>query len=354
MRKGRRRKRVLRQTALLLCGFLLLACSGCGGAVSNTQEEGSHRTLFAMDTIMDLRAYGPHADEGIRDAVEEITELDSELSAEDESSPVYALNHAQGAALEMPDSFLEILGKAEEIYVRSSGALDLSVYPLSELWGFVGLEDSHTGTVPPQDEIDAALKKLCFKQIERQGSHISIPAGSELGLGAAAKGYTSDCVLREMKEDGVQSAVVSLGGNVQTLGEKPDGTPWQVAIENPVDTTQYAGILSVGETAVVTSGSYQRYFEADGKRYHHILDPHTGYPADSGLQSVTIVCSSGLEADCLSTALFVLGKDGAEEYWKKYGGFEMILIADDGNLYLTPALQDKFRLTGDFQLNVLD
>jgi thiamine biosynthesis lipoprotein len=308
--------------ALLLSVSILLWGSGCG-KTEQTTEEASHRTLFAMDTVMDLRAYGEDADKAISDAVDLINTLDSELSAENEDSPVYALNHAQGEPVEMPRSVLEILDAAEEIYQRSGGALDLSVYPLSELWGFIGLEDSHSGSVPNQEDIDAALEKLCGDRMERQGSKVRIPAGSELGFGAAAKGYTSDRVLQAMQEDGVESAVVSLGGNVQTLGEKPDGSLWEIAIENPVDTTQYAGILSVGETAVVTSGSYQRYFEVNGKRYHHILDPHTGYPTDNGLLSVTVVCDSGLEADCLSTALFVLGREAAEEYWRTYGGFEM-------------------------------
>ncbi|HBD85801.1 MAG TPA: FAD:protein FMN transferase, partial [Clostridiales bacterium] len=135
-----------------------------------------------------------------------------------------------------------------------------------------------------------------------------------------------------------------LGGNVQTLGLKPYGSNWNVAIEDPNDTSQYAGVLSVGETAVITSGSYQRYFEKDGKTYPHILDPHTGYPADSGLKSVTIVCTSGVTADCLSTALFVLGKDAALDYWRTYGGFEMILITQDDQIVCTSGLKSIFTL----------
>ena len=150
-----------------------------------------------------------------------------------------------------------------------------------------------------------------------------------------------------MKKAGVESAIVSLGGNVQTLGLKPDGSNWNVAVEDPNDPGAYLGVLSVGQTAVITSGSYQRYFEQDGKVYHHILDPHTGYPADSGLKSVTIVCTSGVTADCLSTALFVLGKDAALNYWRTYGGFEMILVTTDDQVVCTGGLKNSFTLSDD-------
>ena len=151
-----------------------------------------------------------------------------------------------------------------------------------------------------------------------------------------------------MRNAGVESGIVSLGGNVQTLGLKPDGSLWTVAVTDPNNTASYLGTVSVGETAVVTSGSYQRNFTSlEGKFYHHLLKPSTGYPVTNTLQSVTIVCEDGTMADCLSTAMFILGESQALNYWRTYGGFEMILITTDNEVICTSGLIEQFTLAND-------
>ena len=134
-------------------------------------------------------------------------------------------------------------------------------------------------------------------------------------------------------------------GNVQTLGKKPDGSDWNIAVQDPNDTGSYLGYLTVGETAVITSGSYQRFFTEGGQKYHHILSPKTGRPVNNGLLSVTIVCEDGTLADCLSTAMFVLGPQAALNYWRTYGGFEMIMVTSDNRIICTKGLIEKFTLS---------
>jgi len=329
--------------ALLLAGSMAAALCACGG----TADTQAHKQLFAMDTIMTLTAYGKNGDAGIDAAETTINDLAAVLDPQTKGSAVNAMDSAEGRPVTVPESVTEMLAAAKTVYRRTGGALDLSVYPLSVLWGFINLDSGGKGYVPTQAEIDTALRKLCFDKIAVAGDQVTIPAGDEISFGAVAKGYTSDQTVAAMKKAGVESAIVSLGGNVQTLGLKPDGSNWNVAVEDPNDPGAYLGVLSVGQTAVITSGSYQRYFEQDGKVYHHILDPHTGYPADSGLKSVTIVCTSGVTADCLSTALFVLGKDAALNYWRTYGGFEMILVTTDDQVVCTGGLKNSFTLSDD-------
>lgn len=306
---------------------------------------------MAMNTIMSLTAYGEASSDAVLSAKNVITELDKQLSTEAEDSVVYAINHSNGAPVEVPSAITDMLYEAKTVYERTDGALDLTVYPLSKLWGFIGLDDSHKGSVPSQYEIDEYLKMLCFDKISVDGDKVTFPTAplseltsalpleTGLSFGSIAKGYTSDMVIAAMRDAGAQAAIISLGGNIQTLGQKPDGTPWKVAVDDPDQSGKYAAVLSVGETAVITSADNQRYFEQDGVRYHHIIDPKTGAPAQSGLRSVTIVCQSGMTADALSTALFVLGKDGAFDYWRAYGGFEMLLITDDDEIFCTAGLE---------------
>ena len=173
-------------------------------------------------------------------------------------------------------------------------------------------------------------------------------------------------VLKEYMERGkvdvfvsydIASAIVSLGGNVQALGNKPDGTKWRVAVEDPFseEGDSYAGILEITDQAVITSGAYERYFEQDGKRYHHIIDPATGYPAENGLASVTVVSQDGALADALSTALFVMGKDKALAYWKEHADeFNVILIEDNKDMTITEGLQDCFSSQNPFLVEKKD
>ena len=167
--------------------------------------------------------------------------------------------------------------------------------------------------------------------------------GMEIDFGGIAKGYTSGRIMDIFREHGITSGMVSLGGNVQVLGIKTDGSKWRVAVQNPEDTENYLGVLETQDRAVITSGGYERYFEQDGKTYQHILDPKTGYPADSGLTSVTIVSADGTLADGLSTSLFVMGKEKAVAYWRAHSEeFDAILVEKDGTVSVTENIADQF------------
>ncbi|MBE6005639.1 MAG: FAD:protein FMN transferase [Sarcina sp.] len=166
--------------------------------------------------------------------------------------------------------------------------------------------------------------------------------GMEIDLGGIAKGYTGDRVGEIFEKYGIESGIISLGGNVQTFGAKEDGRSWRVAIQNPASDVEYLGVLDVEDKAVVTSGGYERYFEEKGVRYHHIIDPRTGYPADSGLLSATIICDEGILADGLSTSLFIMGREEAEKFWRESGlDFEFILEDEKGVLYVTEGIADS-------------
>lgn len=308
--------------------FLLLAVLLTGCAPKAVQKE-----IFAMDTVMTLTAYGKHAEDGLNAAVAEINAAQRELDPELEGSVVWQLNHADGAAVPVSRFVYNMLQTAKEVYTNSGGALDLTVYPAVKAWGFIDGQY----TVPARETLDSLKESVDFSAVALWEEHdtcfVQMPAGMELSFGAAAKGAMAQNVVDTLKSSGAEHSILSLGGNVQTLGLKPDNTAWNIAVQDPNDPAGVLGILSIGETAVVTSGSYQRYFEADGKVYHHILDPATLSPADSGLVSVTVVCRDGAMADCLSTALFVLGEEGAIDYWRTYGGMEL-LKTDDGEPYL--------------------
>ena len=176
--------------------------------------------------------------------------------------------------------------------------------------------------------------------------------GMEIDLGGIAKGYTSSRVIEIFREHGIKHGLVSLGGNVQTLGSKKGGKPWRVAIQDPESEMEYLGVLEIEDKCVITSGGYERFFEQDGVRYHHIIDPRTGYPADSGLLSATIVSEDGTLADGLSTSLFIMGKEEAEKYWRAHPGtFDYILEDKDGVLYVTEGAAEL--LTTDNKTEVI-
>lgn len=300
---------------LLIC--LLLSLTGCS-------EKKVTKQIFAMDTYMELTAYGDNADAALADVINTINKSALELDPEVESSVVYALNHAEGEPVTASEYIADMLTTAKIVYEQTGGALDLTVYPIVKAWGFI--DSQHT--VPTADEIEALKSVPCFDEVDIDIHTITMPAGTELSFGAVAKGALAERCRNIVTEYGVKSAFLSLGGNVQTIGTKPDGSKWRIGVQDPNNLSGYLGIVSIGEQAVVTSGSYQRYFEADGKTYHHIIDPKTAAPAESGLVSVTIICDSGTMADCLSTSLFILGEEAAIEYHNAYD-VDMILVTED-------------------------
>lgn len=233
---------------------------------------------------------------------------------------------------------------ALEMCERTDGALDVSIYPVLRAWGFT------TGSyqVPTQEEIENLLTQVDYRKVTLENGTASIAQGMEVDLGSVAKGYTGDQVSQLLREGGVTSALLNLGGNVQLVGGKPDGSDWRVAVQDP-ESDGYLGVLSLRDKAAITSGGYERYFVGDdGEVYWHIIDPATGAPARSGLISVTVIGDRGVVCDALSTALFVMGLDKAAEYWRRYGDFEAVFVAEDGSVAITSGLQDCFTLADGY------
>ena len=310
---------------MAVCGLaLLLFFTLCGcGAQRQTGE------WFAMDTVMTAAVYGS-AD--ALDAVEaETYRLDALLAAQKDDSEIAAVN--DGAEV-VSEETAALLRRALEIAAETNGAYDPTVYPLMRAWGFT----DGNYRVPADAELDALLQTTGWTEVSVDGTTALLPEGFALDLGGIGKGYAAGRCKEILKAHGVTSALLSLGGNVSALGSKPDGTAWTVAIENP-DGGAYLGTVQITDQCVVTSGGYQRYFEQDGVRYWHILDPETGKPARSGMKSVTIVSADDTLADALSTALFVMGPERAADFWREHRAeFGAVWLTDDGRLFVTEGL----------------
>ena len=318
----------------LLCIAMLTACQ------NSDENKKVSKDIFAMDTYMTVTAYGKNAENGVNKAVDEINRLETVLSAEKQESDIYKLNETGSGTLSTDTK--NIVSKALEINKTTNGAFDISIYPLMVKWGFT----TQKYNVPSKNEISKLLKDVDSSKIifDEKSGNIKLKENMKIDLGGIAKGYTSNRVMQIFKECGVKSGLVSLGGNVQALGTKTDGTAWQIAIENPDKSSDYIGVVSVKDKAVITSGGYERYFEKNGKTYHHILDPEIGYPAESGVKSVTIVSDDGTLADALSTSLFVMGKEKALDYWREHKNeFDTVLVEDNGDITITGGLEKIFK-----------
>ena len=324
--------------ALTMCIAMLLTLCACS-------ESREQKQVFAMDTVMTLTAYGKNAKTGLDAATGVINSLNTLLDPEVENSAANLLNNAEGQNVIVTPQVAEVLNTALKVCKQSNGALDLSVYPLYLAWGEF---DKDKGRIPSSKEIKSLLENVNFSETSitefngESNYSVRMPAGTQISFGAAAKGCASDRAIEAMRSAGVESGIVSLGGNVQTLGLKPDGSKWTVAVEDPNNTGSYVGTLSVGETAIVTSGNYQRYFiGSDGIKYHHIIDPETLMPADRW-RSVTIACRDSGLADALSTALFLLPREEGQELLEKCGAEAMWLDAQ-GNRYYSPGFRELIR-----------
>lgn len=341
----------MKKITTLLFLFLITLC-GCANSAESSSEDTKEysRDIFAMDTYMYLKAYGEHADTALGYSSEQILSLEELFSVTSEKSDIWAINHSDGEPVSVSDDTIAVLDKAIEIGGKTNGALDVTIYPLLTEWGFT----TDTQQVPTDDIIADKLKLIDYTKISVKGNTVQLPDNMQIDFGALAKGYTGDCVTEILKENGVKSALVNLGGNVHAVGTKPDGTLWKVGVQNPFSPSEQVCILEIADKAVITSGNYERFFtDENGRKYWHILDSADGFPADNGLVSVTIVGENGLLCDALSTALFVLGTDKAIDYWRNSADFEMILITDDEKIIYSEGLSDFINFTASYETEVI-
>jgi thiamine biosynthesis lipoprotein len=269
------------------------------------------------------------------------------LSWRVEGSEVYDINAAAGRQkTKVSDRLLPILLTCMDVSAQSDGAFDITIADVTRLWNIDAWADGDINgdyELPGTEDIEKALKNTGYGKIEISDGYISLPENMSIDMGAVGKGVALDEINEYLKENPlVEGAVISVGGSILTYGEKADKTKWKVGIVNPFDTSLQLGTLSLdGGLCVSTSGDYERYVEVSGKRYHHIMNPATGYPADSGVHSVTIVSESGALSDALSTACFVLGTDKGLKLARQYNA-EALFVDSDGNIVMTEGMQQLF------------
>ncbi|MGX8707006.1 MAG: FAD:protein FMN transferase [bacterium] len=307
-----------------LCIFFVLLMilsilPGCA-AVEKKSSVG-----FYLDTVITLTAY-VNDQSVLEDALKECGRYERLLSRTIEGSDVWKLNHADGQPVDVSDDTLAILDAARQVSEYSDGAFDVTIAPVSTMWDFT----SGAAVVPDAEKIEAAAALVDYTKIIVDGHSVTLPAGMMIDFGGIAKGYIADAVKGYLYDRGVRSAILSFGGNIVAIGEKPDGSPWKVGIQDidqPTGAYMLVALNRGGST--VTSGIYERGFEADGVYYHHILDAKTGWPVQNELASVTIFSESSMWGDALATAAFALGTEKGMALIESLDGIEAAFIARD-------------------------
>lgn len=313
--------------------MLFIACLAMSLTLNSCAAYKEASEYFeAMDTFMSVKVYDTDktkAEDAARGVRELIQQLDSQLSARNETGEIGILNSQKSAVLS--DENYKLIKTAIDYSVLTEGAFDISIFPLVKLWGF-----GDAPSVPRSEDIEETLKYIDYTGIVLgQDNTVTLSEGQSIDLGAIAKGYAADRAVSYLKEQGIESAILSLGGNVYCLGRKNGNDSWNIAVEDPTDDRNYLCTIKLTEKAVVTSGGYLRQFTEDGKVYHHILDPKTGYPAGAADTGVTIICQSSTLADALSTGCFVMGREKAFELWKSGKEDFSIIWFEDGELWVS-------------------
>lgn len=317
-------------SAVLTASALLL--TGCSGAKSSTQTDRDLTyTDMLFDTVIKIQILDP-ADESILDGLKKLCEkYDTMFSATNTDSELYKLNHANGQPFTVSSETANLIQEGIHYSELSGGAFDLTIEPVSALWDF----KADKPTVPSSDAIAQAVSHVDYTKVDIQDNTVTLEdPEAGIDLGAIAKGYIADQVKTYLKKQGIKHAIINLGGNVDVIGTKPDGSKYNIGIQKPFDESGEA-ITSVQlkDQTVVTSGIYERYFKKNGKLYHHILDPRTGYPCENNLYSVSIITDSSTKADALSTTCFLLGYEKGMELIQSMDGVEAIFITDDEKVH---------------------
>ncbi len=323
----------------VIISLILMSSCSSHPSLYITDNNGMKTTSFmAMDTIMSFSIIDRNAGKKLQKAYEMVIAFDEAFSTHIQDSEAAQINNKAVNGVLISDELLEQIQTAIKVSKMTDGAFDITVFPLVKLWGFY----DGNYTVPIENSVFETLNQIGYEKIRLEKNMLYLEKGTQIDLGAIAKGYTGQKTAELLMDFKVSSGILSLGGNMQLFGLKPDGSLWNIAIQDPKDESKTIGIIPSTDCSIITSGSYQRYFEQSGYIYHHILDPHTGYPADSGLVSVTVIADDGTYADALSTGLFVTGLEKAIEIWKEYQDFEAVFVTEDNYIYITEGLKDIF------------
>ncbi len=333
------RRAGVRRTRILIClgGFLLLAGLTL---FALTGDSGYTVTTFSMGSYVQQTVYGRNRELAAQNGASAAARLDDLISWRKEGSDVFRLNAQAGKEfISLDPATVEVLSPALEVCRASGGAFDITIAPLSRLWSFDN--DPH---LPEPEQIEDFRDKVdytCFS-LREDGTAALQKSAMALDLGAVGKGAACDAVVKSYESSGVDHAVVAVGGSIGVYGKKAFGSPWRIAVRDPAGNASL-GTLSIESGFVSTSGSYEKNFTESGKTYHHILDPATGYPAETGLLSVTVWSGSGAKSDALSTACFVLGPEKSLPVLEEFGA-EAVFVTEDGRVLVTAGLEDAFEL----------
>ncbi len=326
-----------------------LTLSGCQGQepAPNLKAGPVSKTDFMLGTVIEITIYDK-SDAAILDkALARIAEIESKMTINNaETSEIIALNNASGVkeVKLSPDTF-SVVERGRQYSQQSNGKFDITIGPVVKQWN-IGTEDA---AVPEKGELAEAVKLVDYEKLilnkESLTAKLESP-GMKVDLGAIAKGYAADEVARVLKENGVEHAIINLGGNVMTVGGNPNGNPWKIGIQDPFNPRgDFLGIVPIKDQTVVTSGTYERYFEENGRKYHHILDTATGYPTENSLYSVSIIAGKSIDGDGLSTTTLLIGLEEGIKLIESIENVEAIFITYDKQVYVTSGLKKDFTIT---------
>ncbi|NPV45184.1 MAG: FAD:protein FMN transferase [Firmicutes bacterium] len=324
--------------------FVMLVLSSCGQNQENNKSVSQNR--FLLGTIITVQIYDKASDKLFDEIFNRLKEIENKMTINEKNSEIMLVNSNAGTKFtKVSDDTFYVVEKGKYFSELSGGRFDISIGPLVKLWN-IGTEGAE---IPDRRQIEEKKSLVDYNGVLLNSEKKSImlkKTGMMLDLGGIAKGYAADEVAKILKENNIKHAIINLGGNVLAYGSKPDGSEWRIGIQNPFSSRgDYVGIVNVINKQVVTSGIYERYFEAKGKIYHHILDPETGYPVENNLVSVTVIADKGIDADSLSTSAFAMGLENGFNLIEGLDNTEAVFITNDSKIYLTSGLKETFKLT---------